>query len=71
MRVKMHLSERICNLCRNQYLTDLLDYSNKDERPLEESRGKCVICGRWTEESVGYKIETNEPIKVIEEALKI
>jgi len=65
MRVRMHISEVMCELCRKEYLTELLELANKDDDPVRENGCNCVICGNPTNDYIGHKVETSEPIELI------
>lgn len=78
MRVKMHISERICNLCRSEFILDLEGLCNKDDDPVKDylgdTGGICVICGNHTGEWGGSKLATSDPIEhleAIKKAIKI
>ncbi len=74
MRVRMHISERICKLCRSEFILDLEGLCNKDDNPVRDypsdCGGICVICGNHTGEWGGLELETSDPIQEIESIRK-
>lgn len=70
----MHISERVCNLCRSEFILDLEGLCNKDEKPVRDypgdCGGTCVICGNHTGEWGGSKVETSVPIIHLENIQK-
>ena len=74
MRVRMHISERLCKLCRSEFILDLEGLCNKDDEPVKDypgdTGGICVICSNHTDEWGGSKLETSEPIQHLENVEK-